>query len=55
MSEFDIWLRQQVLVPYLHSIHGIVKAAAVIIVEIAELVEHTKTGIQLKACEAPAT
>lgn len=51
MSQFDVWLRQQVVIAYLQSIQGSPKTASVIIGEVAEIVDYIKTGSQLKAPE----
>jgi len=52
MSQFDIWLRQQVLVAYLSSLRGDPKTASVIIAEVSEMVDYIKTGCRLKEPES---
>ena len=51
MDQFDVWLRQQVVIAYLQSVQGNPKTASVIIGEVAEIVDFIKTGNQLKAPE----
>lgn len=51
MNQFDIWLRQQIVLAYLHSLSGSPKPASVVIGEVAELVDYIKTGDRMKEPE----